>query len=159
MKNFINIICVVAALGLYAGPRVDVPSVLEYFNFGKVELIAKPTNTYGFDKSLPAIIKDKTIAQKLTGMCAGLADRIEQDGARSEPRIKYVVNINDLRVEAINVAFDGKKINEVVPQFGSTIGPAFQAEFPDGTVELDATLRKKAVDLFRAISYGCSLVK
>ena len=49
------------------------------------------------------------------------------------------------------------KLNEVAKGLGDTIGPVFEKELPDGTVELDATLRKKVVELFRAVAYGCSL--
>ena len=152
----------VAVLGIIAVPRLEKAGYnYEYFmGSSTATVVVKPTNTYDFDKTIPPLFNkdNKGVAPSLTGLFAGIADRLASDGSRQDPRIKYVANINDLRLESISVAFNGKKINELVPRFGDVVGPVFAKEFPDGTAELDATLRAKAVELFRALSYGCSVV-
>jgi len=129
------------------------------FNGPCVVEVVKPDNTFGFDTSIPGMLKDKATANKLAGLFSGLADEVEHDGTRSKPEVKYAANIRDIMREAVNIKFDGKKLNDVSSGLGDAIGPAFEKEFPDGTTELDQSSRKKAVELFRAAAYGCALVK
>ena len=120
--------------------------------------LVKPDNMYGFDTSIPAQLKDKVIAHKLVGLFSGLADTIEHDGTRSKPEILYVANMRDVIREAVNIEFDGQTLGKA-SGLGDVVGPVFEKELPDGTVELDKTRRAKSVDLCRAVAYACALVK
>lgn len=155
MKALVNTVCIVCLLGLLVYPRVK--EYVPFLDTDSVEVV-KPVNTYGFDTTIPSVVSDDVVARQLTGLFHGLADEVEHDGTRTEPEIKYVANIRDILAEAVNIKFDGKKLNQVSSGLGDTIGPVFEKEFPDGMQELDQAQRTKAVELFRAVAYGCSLV-
>lgn len=159
MKTFTNIVCVVLLLGLLAYPKVEqyIPAMPSWCS-STVEM-AKPDSTYGFDTSIPKVVKDKAYAHKLAGLFSGIADTIDHDGTRTKPEIQYVANVKDILTEAVNIEFDGQKLNKLSPGLGDAIGPTFEKEFPDGTAPLDPTARKKAADMYRALAYACALIK
>jgi hypothetical protein len=165
MKNVANLILAsIIALAIFSPATLEdiqfsVPKFdLSFLGSSKSNIeVPKPANLYGFDVSLPKILPNRDLAYKLTGLFAGLADELERDGKRQKPLIVYVSHIRDTLKEAINIEFDSKKLNEIVPEFGSKIGPEFEKAFPDGSAPLDANLRAKGVELFRAVAYACSL--
>ena len=159
-KTVVNIVCVVLLAGVLLYPKYEqyTPDFKAWFGPVASESAA-PSNTYGFNTSIPQVLKDKAVAHKLSGLFAGLADVIAHDASRTKPEVKYASNLRDVISEAVNLEFDSDKLGKVAPGLGGVIGPVFEKEFPDGTVELDATSRQKAVEIFRAASYGCSLVK
>lgn len=162
MKNFVNLVCVVIITGAFFYDKVE--PYLPEFDFGSnggtaSVVVVKPLNLYGFDAGIPAVLKDKEAARSLTGLFTGMADEIEHDGLRTKPEIRYAAHVRDALREAVNLKFDGKKLNDVATGLGDKIGPEFEKALPDGSAELTVETRKQSVELFRAAAYGCSLVK
>jgi hypothetical protein len=142
--KYIPVALIVVALGLVIVPRLH----LEQYWTSKDEIV-KPENTYGLDKVVPPTLGgDKETANKMSGMCYAIADILEQD-----TKIKYCINILDLRKSAW--AYCGKSVNDSHPDFAKVVQPVFEKELPDGSAELTPELRKKSVELFRALGWAC----
>lgn len=163
IRAIINVVCIIA-LGFILWPLLSDYAPSDWtFGLGGQNCpavdVAKPTNTYGFDSSIPGALHDKATAQKLAGMFNGLADVFAHDASRSKPEIRYASNVRDTLHTAVTIEFDGQKLNDAASGLGDVVGPEFEKAFPDGSVELDSSARQKAADMFRAVAYGCTLVK
>ncbi len=88
--------------------------------------------------------------QFASGLCTALADRIEADGERKEPKLKYVANVFDLRNLATDVGLDGKKLKDIDPDFVKKASDIF-SQYKDGTEELTKDKRKELVNAFRQL--------
>jgi hypothetical protein len=144
--KLINVVLIILALGLIIVPRIkqsgpdNPPS-------------PKPTETFGFEVSIPALKMDKQTSLCVAGLSDAIADIVEKDAKSSMPKYNYVVNVFDLRNAATSVALDGKEIKDTYPEFPKTVGPVF-TQLGTGSEPLTPEKRTKTVNIFRAISYG-----
>jgi hypothetical protein len=145
--KYISALLVVVAVGLAVVPRLHLD---QYWTHPD----NRPTELFGLDLVVPQTIKDKDTAQRMAGLCDGIADVLENDGKSGQPKVQYAITILDLRRHAAQLC--GTKLG---PDFGQAVEPIFDKEIPDGSAQLDPVLRAKAVALFRALAYSCSLAK
>lgn len=154
MKNVLVTLCIVVAVGLLAYPRVE--QIKSWLPNNVVTAIdVPPAELFGLDKVVPSTLTDKKAATILSGVCDGLADRIEADGKRAVPILNYAGNIEELRLSTLDLSFDGKSVKEVLPQFGAAVGPVFSSVLPSKDVALTPEVRAEAVALFKALAYVC----
>lgn len=155
MKNVLVTLCMVVAIGLIAVPRMD--KIRAWLPDGTVTANndVPPAELFGLDKVVPSTLVDKKSAMVVSGVCDGLADRIEADGKRAVPILTHVGNIEDLRLSTLDLSFDGKMVKESLPQFGAAVGPVFSQVLPNKDTVLTPEVRAKAVALFKALAYVC----
>lgn len=93
-------------------------------------------------------------AQKLSGLCAGIAAIVEMDGKKPNPRLRYVVHVDDMRRTAVSALLADDVSQPKYPEFNQAIGEILSEQLPRGDDPLDAGRREAVVKLFRALSYS-----
>ena len=121
---------------------------------------SKPGETFGLDKSIPESLADREAALALAELAREYADQLEYDGKKDAPLVTTTADVgrkfkllNEYAWKGVNKAAtrDFKKVTaDVVKR---------ELEPDDKPQPLDEDRRKTAVEIFRAIEYGCRQVK
>lgn len=91
-------------------------------------------------------------------LCASLADSLERDGERSEPRIKSGTQVEELRTLARDGRTRGVSIGERQPEARRAIGDYLDREAGKSGGPLDADGRRRWVTAFRGVATACGVV-
>jgi hypothetical protein len=90
-------------------------------------------------------------------LCAGLADALEHDGSRSEPKIRSGAQLEELRVTARDGRMRGESIGERQPAARQAIGDYLDREAGKSGGPLDAGGRGRWVRAFRGVAAACGV--
>jgi hypothetical protein len=90
-------------------------------------------------------------------LCAALADAIEHDGTRSEPRIRSGTQVEELRTVAREGRTGGVSIGERQPEARRAIGEYLDREAGKSGGPLDAAARGRWVTAFRGVAQSCGV--
>jgi hypothetical protein len=90
-------------------------------------------------------------------LCAGLADALEHDGSRSEPKIRSGAQLEELRVTARDGRMRGESIGERQPAARQAIGDYLDREAGKSGGPLDADGRQRWVKAFRGVAAACGV--
>jgi hypothetical protein len=90
-------------------------------------------------------------------LCAGLADALEHDGSRSEPKIRSGAQLEELRVTARDGRMRGESIGERQPAARQAIGDYLDREAGKSGGPLDADGRQRWVAAFRGVAAACGV--
>jgi hypothetical protein len=91
------------------------------------------------------------------GLCLGLADALEHDGSRSEPKIRSGAQLEELRVTARDLRMRGESIGERQPAARQAIGDYLDREVGKSGGPLDADGRQRWVKAFRGVAAACGV--
>jgi hypothetical protein len=112
-----------------------------------------PTPTGGFSlrgKWIgPAAAED---AAAFSGLCRGIADALEADGSRQQPRITTGVQIEDVRVAAAEGRFLPRRLTQEQPHAVAAAGKYLDDVAGMSGGPLDAAARAKWVEAYRALA-------
>ena len=99
-------------------------------------------------------------ADRLTmgNLCASLADSLERDGERPEPRIRSGAQVEELRVVARDGRTRGVSIGERQPEARRAIGDYLDREAGRSGGPLDADGRRRWVTAFRGVAAAFGVV-
>lgn len=132
---------VLIALGLWATSSPEMSPAPPQPPSGS--LVLKPL-FYG-----PTAYEDSVILSSLT---AEIADKIEQDGLRDNPRLKTGAAFDDLRVAAREARLGGQSIGNRQPKVRDAISRYLEDTVGVFGGEVTAEMRAKWVSAFRDIS-------
>ena len=90
-------------------------------------------------------------------LCASLADALERDGERPEPRVKSGTQVEELRTLARDGRTRGVSIGERQPEARRAIGDYLDREAGKSGGPLDADSRAKWVKAFRGVAAACGV--
>ena len=90
-------------------------------------------------------------------LCAGLADALEHDGSRSDPKIRSGTQLEELRVTARDGRMRGVSIGERQPAARQAIGDYLDREAGKSGGPLDADGRQRWVKAFRGVAAACGV--
>ena len=90
-------------------------------------------------------------------LCAGLADALEHDGSRSEPKIRSGAQLEELRVTARDGRMRGESIGDRQPAARQAIGDYLDREAGKSGGPLDAESRRRWVAAFRGVAAACGV--
>jgi hypothetical protein len=90
-------------------------------------------------------------------LCAGLADALEHDGSRSEPKIRSGAQLEELRVTARDGRMRGESIGARQPAARQAIGDYLDREAGKSGGPLDADARRRWVAAFRGVAAACGV--
>lgn len=98
-------------------------------------------------------------ADRLTmgNLCASLADSLEHDGERPEPRIRSGSQVEELRVVARDGRTRGVSIGDRQPEARRAIGDWLDKEAGKSGGPLDADGRRRWVAAFRGVAAACGV--
>lgn len=85
-------------------------------------------------------------------LCKSLADGVEYDGRKPEPRIKTGVQMDDLRITTREQQMQGWSFSSIYPQLGPTIDGYMQEHVGTNGGPLDSAQRARWVAAFRGLS-------
>jgi hypothetical protein len=90
-------------------------------------------------------------------LCAGLADALEHDGSRSDPKIRSGAQLEELRVTARDGRMRGESIGDRQPAARQAIGDYLDREAGKSGGPLDAESRRRWVAAFRGVAAACGV--
>jgi hypothetical protein len=90
-------------------------------------------------------------------LCVGLADALEHDGSRSEPKIRSGAQLEELRVTARDGRMRGESIGARQPAARQAIGDYLDREAGKSGGPLDAEGRQRWVKAFRGVAAACGV--
>jgi hypothetical protein len=90
-------------------------------------------------------------------LCAGLADALDDDGRRAEPRVRSGTQLEELRVAARDLRMRGESIGERQPAARQAIGDYLDREAGKSGGPLDADGRQRWVKAFRGVAAACGV--
>ncbi len=102
----------------------------------------------------PTAAEDRALMGHL---CASLADAIEQDGKRPEPRVRSGLQVEELRTVARDGRTRGVSIGERQPEARRAIGDYLDREAGKSGGPLDADGRARWVRAFRGVAAACGV--
>lgn len=102
----------------------------------------------------PTAAEDRSLMGHL---CASLADALERDGERPEPRVKSGTQVEELRTLARDGRTRGVSIGERQPEARRAIGDYLDREAGKSGGPLDADGRKRWVTAFRGVASACGV--
>jgi hypothetical protein len=119
----------------------------------------RPSNTFGLEQSIPQTGMTPADAVQLAAVCDEYARQIELDGNQSEPVIQTTKDLETRNLKMQTYAFGGRAV--ATQQFVQVVALTQDREFPQGeeAVPVDAAMRKKASEFYRAIAYSLRMVK
>jgi hypothetical protein len=97
----------------------------------------------------PAAAED---AAAFAGLCRGIADALEADGSRQQPRITTGVQIEDVRVAAAEGRFLPRRLTQEQPHAVAAAGKYLDDVAGMSGGPLDAAARAKWVEAYRALA-------
>jgi hypothetical protein len=97
----------------------------------------------------PAAAED---AAAFSGLCRGIADALEADGSRQQPRITTGVQIEDVRVAAAEGRFLPRRLTQEQPHAVAAAGKYLDDVAGMSGGPLDAAARAKWVEAYRALA-------
>ncbi len=115
---------------------------------------AAPDSPIRLEWSGPTAAADRATMGHL---CAGLADALEDDGRRPEPRVRSGTQLEELRVAARDLRMRGVSIGERQPAARQAIGDYLDREAGKSGGPLDADGRARWVKAFRAVASSCGV--
>lgn len=125
----------------------------------KTDDTSKPGETFGLDTAIPKALSDKAAAHALAELAREYADQLEYDGKRDAPQVTTTADVGR-KFKMLN-EYAWKGVNKVANrEFKQLTSDVVKKELePEGKPQsLDEDLRKTAVEIFRAIEYGCRRV-
>jgi hypothetical protein len=90
-------------------------------------------------------------------LCAGLADALDDDGRRAEPRVRSGTQLEELRVAARDLRMRGESIGDRQPAARQAIGDYLDREAGKSGGPLDADGRQRWVEAFRGVAAACGV--
>ena len=102
----------------------------------------------------PTAAEDRALMGHL---CASLADAIEQDGKRPEPRVRSGLQVEELRTVAREGRTAGVSIGDRQPDARRAIGDYLDREAGKSGGPLDAAGRDRWVKAFRGVAAACGV--
>ena len=115
---------------------------------------AAPDSPIRLEWSGPTAAADRATMGHL---CAGLADALEHDGSRSEPKIRSGTQLEELRVTARDGRMRGVSIGDRQPAARQAIGDYLDREAGKSGGPLDADGRQRWVKAFRGVAAACGV--
>jgi hypothetical protein len=97
----------------------------------------------------PAAAED---AAAFAGLCRGLADALEADGSRPQPRITTGVQIEDVKVAAAEGRFLPRRLTQEQPHAVAAAGKYLDDAVGTSGGPLDAAARAKWVEAYRELA-------
>jgi hypothetical protein len=97
----------------------------------------------------PAAAED---AAAFAGLCRGLADALEADGSRPQPRITTGVQIEDVKVAAAEGRFLPRRLTQEQPHAVAAAGKYLDEVAGTSGGPLDAAARAKWVEAYRELA-------
>lgn len=97
----------------------------------------------------PAAAED---AAAFSGLCRGIADALEADGSRQQPRITTGVQIEDVKVAAAEGRFLPRRLTQEQPHAVAAAGKYLDEVAGMSGGPLDAAARAKWVEAYRALA-------
>jgi len=97
----------------------------------------------------PAAAED---AAAFAGLCRGLADALESDGSRPQPRIITGVQIEDVKVAAAEGRFLPRRLTQEQPHAVAAAGKYLDEVAGTSGGPLDAAARGRWVEAYRALA-------
>jgi len=94
----------------------------------------------------------------ISGYFKGLADAIERDGQLSEPIISTGLQLQQVRLKALQSALDGWQISSQYPSFGKVAGKYLDANAGIDNGNLTKDTRSKWVKAFNDLSVSCKRI-
>lgn len=91
-------------------------------------------------------------AAAFAGLCHGIADALQSDGAKSSPRITTAVQLEDVRVAAAEGRFLPRALTREQPHVTSAAGKYLDDTVGTSGGPLDATRRASLVEAYRALA-------
>jgi len=120
-----------------------------------VEYGPQPTPAPGGEFSLrgkwigPQAAED---AAAFAGLCHGIAEALESDGAQQQPRITTGVQIEDVRVAAAEGRFLPRRLTQEQPHAVAAAGKYLDEVAGTSGGPLDAAARAKWVEAYRSLA-------
>jgi hypothetical protein len=90
-------------------------------------------------------------------LCSAIADALEDDGRRAEPRVRSGTQLEELRVAARDLRMRGESIGERQPAARQAIGDYLDREAGKSGGPLDADSRRRWVQAFRGVAAACGV--
>ncbi len=115
---------------------------------------AAPDSPLRLEWSGPTAAADRATMGHL---CAGLADALEDDGRRAEPRVRSGSQLEELRVAARDLRMRGVSIGDRQPAARQAIGDYLDREAGKSGGPLDADGRARWVKAFRGVASSCGV--
>ena len=91
-------------------------------------------------------------AAAFAGLCRGLADALEADGSRPQPRITTGVQIEDVKVAAAEGRFLPRRLTQEQPHAVAAAGKYLDEVAGTSGGPLDAAARGRWVEAYRALA-------
>jgi hypothetical protein len=91
-------------------------------------------------------------AAAFAGLCRGLADALEADGSRPQPRITTGVQIEDVKVAAAEGRFLPRRLTQEQPHAVAAAGKYLDEVAGTSGGPLDAAARAKWVEAYRELA-------
>lgn len=91
-------------------------------------------------------------AAAFSGLCRGLADALEADGGKPQPRISTGVQMEDVRIAAAEGRFLPRALTREQPHAVAAAGRYLDDVVGTSGGPLDATVRAKWVSAFRSLA-------
>jgi hypothetical protein len=91
-------------------------------------------------------------AAAFAGLCRGIADALEADGSRQQPRITTGVQIEDVKVAAAEGRFLPRRLTQEQPHATAAAGKYLDEVAGTSGGPLDAAARGRWVEAYRALA-------
>jgi hypothetical protein len=91
-------------------------------------------------------------AAAFAGLCRGIADALEADGSRQQPRITSGVQVEDVRVAAAEGRFLPRRLTQEQPHAVAAAGKFLDEVGGTSGGPLDATARARWVQAYRQLA-------
>ena len=91
-------------------------------------------------------------AAAFAGLCRGIADALEADGSRQQPRITTGVQVEDVRVAAAEGRFLPRRLTQEQPHAVAAAGKYLDEAAGTSGGPLDAAARAKWVQAYRQLA-------
>jgi hypothetical protein len=91
-------------------------------------------------------------AAAVAGLCRGIADALEADGSRQQPRITSGVQVEDVRVAAAEGRFLPRRLTQEQPHAVAAAGKFLDEVAGTSGGPLDAAARAKWVQAYRQLA-------
>ena len=91
-------------------------------------------------------------AAAFAGLCRGIADALETDGSRPQPRISNGVQIEDIRVAAAEGRFLPRRLTQAQPHATAAAGKYLDEVAGTSGGPIDAATRAKWVSSYRELA-------
>jgi hypothetical protein len=128
--------CAVLAAFVEYGPRNSTPTPR-----GELSLRGKWIGPHAADD-----------AAAFSGLCRGIADALEADGSRQQPRITSGVQVEDVRVAAAEGRFLPRRLTQEQPHAVAAAGKFLDEVAGTSGGPLDAAARAKWVQAYRQLA-------